>query len=345
MESLIRRWIFLLAVLLLLIVLAGAFVGQRVLLQPLVSEQNPLLVTVAVGDTAGHVLQRLAADGHLHHARMLRLWVRLQPANHLQVGQYEIPAGSSAMDVIAHLLSGRTIQRSFTIVEGWNMRQLRAALAAESRLVHESAGMADAELMARLGMPGQHPEGRFAPDTYFFSPMSGTDIELLRRALAEQQRRVDEAWRERAADLPYANSTELLIMASIVEKETGQVSERPDIAGVFVRRMKIGMRLQTDPTVIYGLGDAWAGNITRAHLLQPTPWNTYVIKGLPPTPIAMPGREALLAAAHPASGNALFFVGRGDGSHQFSATIEAHNAAVREYQLRRRADYRSAPNR
>ncbi len=337
------RWLAVVVVVLLVGIAAGSFYLHRVLYQPLLGSADPLLVIVKPGDTPGLVLQRLEKDGHLVHSRVLRIWTRFQDRSRLHAGEYEIPVGAPAVEVISRLLSGRTVQRSFVIIEGWNIHQLRVALAQETRLRDETGALSDAALMARLGKPGLHPEGRFAPDTYFFSPHSSSDFDLLRRAFVEQERRLAAAWAERAADLPYRNADALLIMASIVEKETGQASERPAIAGVFVRRLKIGMRLQTDPTVIYGLGAAYAGNITRAHLLQPTPWNTYVIDGLPPTPIAMPGDAALRAAAHPADGTALYFVGRGDGSHQFSSTFEAHNAAVREYQLRRRVDYRSAP--
>lgn len=323
---------------------AGVF-AWRALAQPLlVQGDGVLVVSVRPGDGAGRVIDRLSAAGHLRHPRVLRLWARWRGGS-LHVGDYELAAGMSARRAIDHLLSGQVLLHGFTIIEGWSFRQLRAALSAEGRLRQEAAALDDLSVMTRLGAQGQHPEGWFAPDTYFFASGADSDLDLLRRALEMQRQRLDQAWSKRAENLPYKTPYELLVMASIVEKETGQAQERPDIAGVFVRRMKIGMRLQTDPTVIYGLGDKYRGNLTRAHLQQPTPWNTYVIGGLPPTPIAMPGAAAIEAAAHPAEGMALYFVGRGDGTHHFSATLGEHNDAVRRYQLQRRGDYHSAPKK
>lgn len=340
-RSLFLRLLALTLVVLLLAAGAAAVYGYRALHEPLKHDAPVLSIVVAPNETPGHVIRRLEAGGHISNGKVLRAWLRLRGGMALKVGEYEVPAGTPAIDVLAKLASGRTIQRAFTLVEGWSLAQVRAALAAEQRLQQSLRGD-DKALARELGIEGS-PEGWFAPDTYFFSPGVTRDRDILQRALAEQRRRLDAAWSNRAENLPYRSAHELLTMASIVEKETGQARERPDIAGVFVRRLQKGMRLQTDPTVIYGLGAAYKGNITRAHLLQPTPWNTYTIDGLPPTPIAMPGRAALEAAAHPAPGTALYFVGRGDGSHQFSATLDEHNAAVREYQLKRRSDYRSAP--
>lgn len=336
-----RLALIVLALLLLGAAGAGSYLW-RALHEPLRADGPLLTVIVAPNETPGHVLRRLEADNHLGNSQILRAWLRFRGGMSLKVGEYEIPAGTPALEVLSRLASGRTVQRAFTLVEGWNLRQVRAALAAEPRLRQELGRLDNQALAQHLALKGS-VEGWLAPDTYFFSPGVTSDLELVQRAYREQQRRLDAAWNNRAPDLPYAGPAELLIMASIVEKETGQARERPDIAGVFVRRLRIGMRLQTDPTVIYGLGAGYNGNITRADLQRPTPWNTYTIDGLPPTPIAMPGAAAIEAAAHPAAGNALYFVGRGDGSHQFSATLEQHNAAVREYQLRRRADYRSAP--
>jgi UPF0755 protein len=196
--------------------------------------------------------------------------------------------------------------------------------------------------MERLGLAGVSPEGRFFPDTYrYVRGMS--DLDLLKQASARLDQVLDEEWSRRAERLPYRKPYDALIMASMVEKETGVAEERGQIAGVFVRRLRSGMRLQTDPTVIFGLGERYNGNLTRAHLLEATPYNTYVIDGMPPTPIALAGREAIHAALNPAAGRSLYFVARGDGSHVFSETLEQHNSAVREYQLKRRADYRSSP--
>jgi UPF0755 protein len=329
------------ALLLMAVLIAGW--GWLELEQPVQFEGDELAVVLAAGETPGQALRRLDGEGRLQFGPALRIYLRLQDPSRVQVGEYVIGAGSSARDLVAALYSGKAAQRAFTLIEGDNFRQLRAALSTETRLRQELAALDDAAVMAQLGAAGVHPEGRFAPDTYFYAPYASSDLDLLRRAYAEQQARLAAAWASRAPDLPYRSPDELLVMASIVEKETGQAQERPAIAGVFVRRLRIGMRLQTDPTVIYGLGATFNGNLTRAHLRTPTPWNTYTIDGLPPTPIAMPSRAALEAAAHPADGDVLYFVGRGDGSHQFSATLQEHNRAVREYQLRRRDGYHSAP--
>ena len=227
-------------------------------------------------------------------------------------------------------------------VKGWNFRQVRAALAKHEKLEQTLTGLSDTQVMEKLGHPGVFPEGRFFPDTYrFVRGMS--DAELLEKAYDRLDDVLAKEWSKRAADVPYTDPYQALIMASLVEKETGVPQERGQIAGVFVRRMQIGMLLQTDPTVIYGLGERYTGKLTRAHLKEPTPYNTYVNAGLPPTPIAMVGREAIHAALNPVPGKSLYFVARGDGSHVFSDDLDAHNSAVREFQLKRRADYRSSP--
>ncbi|MDX1803841.1 MAG: endolytic transglycosylase MltG [Alcanivorax sp.] len=227
-------------------------------------------------------------------------------------------------------------------MDGWTFDEWRKQLDAMDTLKHALKGLSDDAVMARLGHKGQHPEGWFAPDTYFYT-RGTSDLTLLERAMARQQDILNQAWAERDQNLPYSGPYQALIMASIVEKETGVPSERAEIAGVFVNRLRKGMRLQTDPTVIYGMGDRYHGNIRRSDLHTPTPYNTYVIPGLPPTPIAMPGREAIMAAVHPADTEALYFVARGDGSHYFSKTLAEHRKAVRDFQLRRRQGYRSAP--
>ena len=231
-------------------------------------------------------------------------------------------------------MPGKSISHSLTLLEGWNIRQVRAAVAGHDALVHTLSDVDDAELMRRLDRADAHPEGRFFPDTYQF-PRGMTDLEFLRRALQKMDEELAAAWAGRADDIPLKNAYEALILASIVEKETGQADERPAIAGVFSRRLTKGMKLQTDPTVIYGMGERFDGNIRKKDLREDTPYNTYVHHGLPPTPICMPGREALRAAVNPAPGRALYFVARGDGSHAFSATLKEHNAAVRRYQLKR----------
>ncbi|MBI3774578.1 MAG: endolytic transglycosylase MltG, partial [Gammaproteobacteria bacterium] len=209
----------------------------------------------------------------------------------------------------------------------------RDAVAAQDKLTHTLTGLADAEVMVKLGYPERHPEGRFLPDTYAF-PKGTTDVDFLRRAYASMHEYLQRAWPERDTNLPLASMNDALTLASIVEKETGAPHERPLIAGVFVRRLQKGMRLQTDPTVIYGLGDRYDGNIRRRDLEAETPYNTYRIKGLPPTPIALPGKDAINAALHPEGGDALYFVARGDGTHEFSSSIEQHNRAVMKYQIK-----------
>ena len=237
---------------------------------------------------------------------------------------------------------GEVVQYSLTLVEGWNFRQVRSALAKHEKIEQTLDGLSDSEVMAKLGHEGVFPEGRFFPDTYRFV-RGMTDAQLLEKAYDRLDKVLAQEWEQRDPAVPYATPYQALIMASLVEKETGVPQERGQIAGVFVRRMKIGMPLQTDPTVIYGLGERYTGKLTRAHLREPTPYNTYTIPGLPPTPIAMVGREAIHAALHPADGTSLYFVAKGDGSHTFSDDLDAHNSAVREFQIKRRADYRSSP--
>ncbi len=274
-------------------------------------------------------------------------WLRLYWRFNLQgqplhSGEYRLTPDLRVRDMLDLWRRGEVVQYSLTLVEGWTFRQVRAALVRQDKLELTLSELSDAEIMAKLGQPGENPEGRFFPDTYrYVRGMS--DLDLLKQARKRLQVVLDEEWEKRADALPYKDAYEALIMASMIEKETGVPEERGEIAGVFVRRLAIGMRLQTDPTVIFGLGERYQGRITRAHLREPTPYNTYTIDGMPPTPIALVGREAIHAALHPVDGKTLYFVARGDGSHVFSETLDAHNRAVREYQLKRRADYRSSP--
>ncbi len=315
---------------------------QSALEQPLTLESERLL-EVPAGATPNRLLDTLEAQGVLRHALWLRLYGRFaldSPALH--AGEYRLLPGPQAADLLTLWQRGEVVQYSLTLVEGWNFRQLRAALASEPRLQQTLAGVDDGTLMERLGLPGEHPEGRFFPDTYRFVP-GMRDIDLLRQAHERLEQVLAEEWSRRAADLPYRTPYQALIMASLIEKETGVAYERAQIAGVFIRRLRLGMLLQTDPTVIYGMGERFSGKLTRADLRTPTPYNTYTNPGLPPTPIAMVGREAIRAALAPAEGDTLYFVARGDGSHVFSRTLAEHNRAVRAYQLNRRADYRSSP--
>ncbi len=229
------------------------------------------------------------------------------------------------------LVRGEESLRSLTLVEGWNFRQLREALARAPQLRQETTGLPDQAIMEKLGRPKQHPEGRFFPDTYSYAKGS-SDLKLLALAMRTMDRHLQAAWQHRASDSPLQTPEQALILASIVEKETGRGSDRPLIAGVFSNRLRVGMMLQTDPTVIYGMGERFDGNLRKKDLQTDTPWNTYTRSGLPPTPIAMPGRDSLLAAVAPASTQALYFVARGDGSSQFSSNLDDHNRAVNKFQ-------------
>ncbi|WP_374980360.1 endolytic transglycosylase MltG [Pseudomonas solani] len=325
--------------------LVFAFAGwqqREALEQPLVLTEEQLL-DVPAGSTPGGLLNRLEEEGVIQGAFWLRQYWRFNLAGQsLHSGEYRMAPGMNAAQLLGLWQRAEVVQYSLTLVEGWNFRQLRTALAKQVKLEQTLADASDDELMKRLGLEGQHPEGRFFPDTYRYV-RGMRDIDLLKQAHQRLEQVLQDEWEKRADKLPYADPYQALIMASMVEKETGVPSERGQIAGVFVRRLQMGMLLQTDPTVIYGLGERYAGKITRAHLREATPYNTYVIAGMPPTPIAMVGREAIHAAMHPVEGKSLYFVARGDGSHVFSESLAAHNQAVREYQLKRRADYRSSP--
>lgn len=330
------------------VVLVGLGLGvaywqqKEALHQPLNVSQEQLL-DVPAGSTPTGLLNRLQAEGVIKDAFWLRLYWRFNLADEsLHSGEYRMTPGMDAQGLLALWQRGEVVQYSVTLVEGWNFRQVRAALAKQPKLEQTLAGLTDAELMSKIGHPDVFPEGRFFPDTYRFV-RGMIDAELLKQAYRRLDEVLDEEWAKRAAEAPYSNPYQALIMASLVEKETGVPQERGQIAGVFVRRLELGMLLQTDPTVIYGLGERYNGKLTRAHLREPTPYNTYVIAGLPPTPISLVGREAIHAALNPVAGKSLYFVARGDGSHVFSNDLDAHNAAVREYQLKRRADYRSSP--
>lgn len=257
-------------------------------------------------------------------------------ASRLQAGEYQIDTAMTPRELLALLVSGKVVQHQFTIVEGWNIRELLAAIAADPVLEQTLQGESSAEriesLMSALGRDGQHPEGRFLPDTYSF-PRGTSDVAFLRRAARAMDQVLTELWPEREEGLPLKSAEEALILASIVEKETAVPDERPLIAGVFVNRLRKNMKLQTDPTVIYGIGENFDGNIRRRDLRRDTPYNTYTRKGLTPTPIAMAGRDAIEAVLHPDETKALFFVARGDGSHKFSRTLAEHEAAVVKYQL------------
>ncbi len=309
---------------------------------PLAGIGEDATLVVERGDSLRRVLARLRDDG-VEAGRDLE-WLALSRQmgadGRIQVGEYALDPGTTPRSLLANMRDGRVIRHRFTLVEGWNIRELRAALAKATPLVQTLADVDDAALMEKLGRPGVHPEGRFLPETYVYT-RGDTDLDLLRRASAGLDRALAAAWEARAPELPLKDAEEALVLASIVEKETGIAEERPQIAGLFARRLKIGMPLQTDPTVIYGMGSAYAGNIRRSDLTTDTPYNTYTRDGLPPTPIAMAGADALRAATQPAPGDALFFVAVGDGSgrHVFSRTLDDHNSAVREYVRRYREQF------
>lgn len=343
--ELIRKLVLLLQISLVSAALLVGFSAWKLdsaLKQPLKLPQEQLL-DVPAGATPTGTFNRLEVDGVLDDAFWLRLYWRFNlEGQPLHSGEYRMSPGLTAEGLIGLWQRGEVVQYSLTLVEGWNFRQVRTALAKHEKIVQTLAGLTDSEVMDKLGHPGVFPEGRFFPDTYRFV-RGMTDVEFLKKAYNRLDDVLAQEWSKRAADAPYTDPYQALIMASLVEKETGVPQERGQIAGVFVRRLKIGMLLQTDPTVIYGLGERYNGKLTRAHLKEANPYNTYMVAGLPPTPIAMVGREAIHAALNPVPGSSLYFVARGDGSHIFSDDLDAHNAAVREFQLKRRADYRSSP--
>lgn len=325
------------ALILLAIIVAGGLLWQHYQAfadKSLVLGPQERILMVEPGDGFHDVLKKLRELG-VYQGNDLEwkaLAKQMKVASHLQVGDYAITSGLSPRSILQRLEDGDIIQRKFALIEGWNFRDLRKALKNTAHIEHETELLTDAELMAKLGAAGLHPEGRFLPETYLYS-RGTSDFDLLQRAYKGMEEALAEAWDNRQDGLPLTSQDELLTLASIVEKETGAAEERPMIAGVFIRRLNSGMRLQTDPTVIYGIGSGYDGNIRRKDLQTDTPYNTYTRDGLPPTPIAMPGKAALEAAARPAEGDAVFFVARGDGSgrHVFSKDLNDHNAAVRQY--------------
>ncbi|HEY9148416.1 MAG TPA: endolytic transglycosylase MltG, partial [Gammaproteobacteria bacterium] len=292
-----------------------------------VAEQGDSLV-VAPGATLGSVSRQLEREGVISDARLFRLMARLSgDAHRIKAGEYLLQPTVSTQQLLQLMVDGKVRQYALTLVEGWNFREMMLALKANPYLKHTLTDHSADEVMAVLGQPDVHPEGRFLPETYHF-PRGMSDVEFLRRAYQAMSERLAYEWENREEGLPLNTPDEALTLASIVEKETGVESERAAIAGVFIRRLKKGMRLQTDPTVIYGMGLDYDGNIRRRDLLTDTPYNTYTRGGLPPTPIAMPGADAVHAVMHPEKSDKLYFVARGDGSHHFSATLEEHSRAV-----------------
>lgn len=330
----------------LLIIGAAGYVYQRfekALLEPLVISE-PITVNVASGSSFYQLMRDFEQRGWINNVDLMRLYVRKNPQLvNIKAGEYRIESGASALDVIEQINRGEVVRHYVTVIEGMTFAQVLDMLAQDDRLVQTLQNMPLNDIMALLNMQEyQHPEGLLLADTFQFN-RGASDLDILRRSHQALDSFLVSQWQQKEADLPYTNAYEALIMASIIEKETGVPHERAKIAGVFVRRLNRGMRLQTDPTVIYGMGERYVGRITRADLRQATPWNTYTIDGLPPTPIAMVGREAIIAALNPLDGDELYFVAKGDGTHHFSKTLREHNNAVNRYQRNRRSDYRSSP--
>jgi len=315
---------------------------QAWLAAPLQITEQGYTYELKQGHSLSHLANDLGAMGILSHPRLLRLYARFNDANKVHAGEYFFPQGTTPKTLLQKLIKGDVVLYQVTFVEGWTIKQAFDVLAKNDSIQHQLYEKTNAEQLALLGLPIKHLEGWIFPDTYTFS-RNTPDIEILQNAYRKMQTLLDSEWEKRAPNLPYKNTYEALIMASIVERETGHHSERDQIAGVFVRRLQQGMKLQTDPTVIYGMGDSYKGRITRKNLEEPTVYNTYVIAGLPPTPISLPSAASIKAVLNPAPGRALYFVAKGDGTSEFSDTLDAHNQAVRRYQLNRRNDYRAAP--
>jgi UPF0755 protein len=332
-----------LSVALLLVVVAAATAAaawlwhdyQGFLRTPLNLPPAGIEYSVARGTTLRDIATELAGRGLIREALYLRLLGRDRgDASRIKAGEYALSEGLTPAMLLDLLVSGQVIEYSLTLVEGWTFEQVLETLRSHPVIVQTIDADAGPEaVMAAIGRPGEHPEGRFFPDTYLF-PRGTTDVQVLGRAYEQMKHVLAEEWEARIDGLPIKTPYEALILASIVEKETGMAEERPAIAGVFIRRLHKGMLLQTDPTVIYGLGDTFDGNLRRRDLARDTAYNTYTRAGLTPTPICMPGREAIRAVLHPEDGDALYFVARGDGAHHFSSTLNEHNRAVRRYQLK-----------
>ena len=312
--------------------LAAAGYAWWWLRQPLPLAAPTVDVEIEPGTLPRGVAQSVVDAGVKVNPDLLYWWFRLSgQARLIKAGSYELENGVTPRRLLRKLARGEESLRAVTLVEGWNIRQVRAVLGKEDALRHDTAALDDAALMALLGRPGQHPEGRFFPDTYTYAKGSAESA-LFKRAMRAMDKRLQAAWDQRSPQAATHSPEEALILASIVEKETGKGADRPLVSAVFNNRLRIGMPLQTDPTVIYGLGASFDGNLRKADLLTDTPWNTYTRTGLPPTPIAMPGRASLLAAVQPAQSKAIYFVARGDGSSHFSESLDEHNRAVNKYQ-------------
>jgi len=324
--------------LLLLAVLLGATVCAWWILRPLPLTASRVDLSIEPGQSVKTIANQTVMSGVDVSPSLLYYFFKFSgQSRYIRAGSYEISQATSAWQLLNKLVRGEENLKSLTLVEGWNWRQLRQAMDKSDYLKHDTVSLSDEEIMSHLGKKGIAPEGRFYPDTYNFGKGS-SDLDVLRRAAKSMDKHLEYAWNNRDLALPLKSADEALVLASIVEKETGLASDRRMIASVFHNRLRIQMPLQTDPTVIYGMGASFDGNLRRVDLKTDHPWNTYVHKGLPPTPIAMPGLAALQATLHPATSKALYFVARGDGSSQFSENLADHNAAVDRYQRGQMAD-------
>ena len=322
----------LIALIVLIALLSSAFLVYWVR-DPLIAKNDqPVEFTIASGSGLRSAMKQLHAQGIPAHPLLMEFLARgMGKGAMIKPGSYRIEPGTTPIALLDQLVKGNTIKESLTIIEGWTFLQMRAELSKQKWLKQEGANLSIEQLLDKVAPGFPHPEGIFYPDTYVFE-RGASDLTIYQQAHQQLMKKLKQAWANRAADLPYDNPYEALIMASIVEKETGRAAERARIASVFVNRLRRGMPLQTDPTVIYGMGDRFDGNIRKQDLQTDTPYNTYTRGGLPPTPIALAGKDAIDAALHPAAGKDLYFVARGDGSSQFSENLEDHNKAVNKYQ-------------
>ncbi|MGQ5523426.1 endolytic transglycosylase MltG [Chitinimonas sp. PSY-7] len=320
---------------LIILVVAAALAAYvwRYLTTPFPLDNAPRAFVLERGTTMRMAANQLAAEGLVTEPWLFSMVARVNgAAPRIKAGSYELTEAVTPLQLLAKLTDGDVTSATLTLVEGWNWRQVKAALARHPDLRHDTAQLSDAKLLAKLGITEASIEGLLFPDTYHFAKQS-SDLQVLKRAHEALQKQLAAAWEARSANLPLSKPYEALILASIIEKETGAAKDRAMIASVFHNRLRIGMRLQTDPTVIYGLGEAFDGNLRKIHLETDSPYNSYTRGGLPPTPIAMPGVASLLAATNPAQSKALYFVAKGDGSSYFSSTLAEHNQAVRRYLL------------
>lgn len=343
----LRRLIFFLIILLTIIgIIAGYWLHDA---ENKVITNEPQIITVANGISMRGFADQMVSEGLLDEPWSLRIWARYYGlSGSLKAGEYRLQAKTTLQGLLQLVTSGKVIDYPVTFIEGWNFKQLRMALSTQKKLRHEIDKLDDQAIMKAIEADGIHPEGRFYPDTYHYTA-GMSDLDILRRAYKKMSGLLVREWDKREDGLPLENKEQALILASIIEKETAVADERSMIAGVFINRLRKGMRLQTDPTVIYGMGENYEGNIRKKDLLTDTPYNTYTRSGLPPTPIAMPGGDSIHAALHPADTRALYFVAKGDGTHHFSTTLTEHNEAVIKYQLKGRrknfSSYETSPTK